>query len=120
MHFGPCYMGSKGLQQACNKLELNRVVGEAFVKLQLIQELEIWQSFLLFFVAPAEKNRAIWIKYDQTHFESVLGYYTSLKIYEQNVKNWHRRKSPQGGWWIGSKEPIWKDIFFLFAVIWQY
>ena len=21
MHFGPCYLGSKGLQQACNKLK---------------------------------------------------------------------------------------------------
>ena len=55
MHFVPCYLGSKGLQQACNKLELNKVVGEAPGKLQFVQELEIWQSFLLFFVGP-DKN----------------------------------------------------------------
>ena len=55
MHFGPCYLGSKGLQQACNKLELNKVVGEASGKLRFVQELEIWQSFLLFFVGPAKK-----------------------------------------------------------------
>ena len=27
MHFGPCYLGSKGLQQACNKLELKHSGG---------------------------------------------------------------------------------------------
>ena len=40
MHFVPCYLGSKGLQQACNKLELNKMVGEASGKLWFIQELE--------------------------------------------------------------------------------
>ena len=55
MHFGPCYLESKGLQQACNKLELNKVVGEAFGKLRFVQELEIRQSLLLFFVGPAKK-----------------------------------------------------------------
>ena len=79
MHFGPCYLGSKGLQQACNKLELNKVVGEASEKLQLVQELEIWQSPFLLFVGPAKKQRAIKIKCAQTHFESVLGYYTSYQ-----------------------------------------
>ena len=79
MHFGPCYLGSKGLQQACNKLELNKVVGEAPRKLRFIQGLEIWQSFLLFFVGPTKKQRSIRIKYAQTHFESVLGYYTSYR-----------------------------------------
>ena len=78
MHFFPFYMGSKGLQQACNKLELNKVVGEAFGKLRFVQELEIWQS-LLFFVGPVKKQRAIRIKCAQTHFESVLRYYTSYQ-----------------------------------------
>ena len=82
MHFGPCYLGSKCLQQACNKLELNKVVGEASKKLWFIQELEIWQSLLLFFVGPYKKQQAIRIKYAQTHFESVLGYYTS---YRKNI-----------------------------------
>ena len=79
MHFGTCYLGSKGLQQACNKIELNKVVGEASGKLRFVQELEIWQSLLLFFVGPAKKQRAIRIKYAQTHFESALGYYTSYR-----------------------------------------
>ena len=30
MHFGPCYLGSKGLQQACNKLELKHSGGGSF------------------------------------------------------------------------------------------
>ena len=79
MHFSPCYLGSKGLQQACNKLELNKVVGEASGKLQSVQELEFWQSLLLFFVGPDKKHQAIKIKCSQTHFESVLGYYTNYQ-----------------------------------------
>ena len=55
------------------------MVGEASGKLQFVQELEIWQSFLLFFVGPAKKQRAIRIKRAQTHFQSVLGYYTSYR-----------------------------------------
>ena len=42
-----------------------------------------------------------------------------MKRYEQKVKNCHRRKSPQGGWRIGSKEPIRKDLFFLLAAIYN-
>ena len=30
MQFGPCYLGSKGLQQACNKLKLKHGVGGSF------------------------------------------------------------------------------------------
>ena len=56
MHFGSCYLGSKGLQQACNKLDLNKVVGEASKKLRLVQEFQIWQRFLLFFVGPTKKK----------------------------------------------------------------
>ena len=56
MHFGPCYLGFKGLQQACNKLELNRVVGEASGKLWFAQESENGQSLLLFFVKPDKKQ----------------------------------------------------------------
>ena len=71
VHFFPCYLGSKGLQQACNKLELNKVVGEASRKLRFIQELEFWQSLLLFFGGHAKKERAIKFKCAQTYFESV-------------------------------------------------
>ena len=30
MHFGPCYLGSKGLEQACNKLKLKHGDGGSF------------------------------------------------------------------------------------------
>ena len=84
MDFRPCYLGCKGLQQVCNKLELNKVVGEASEKLRFIQELELWQIFLLFFVGPDKKQQSIRIEYSQTHFESVLGYYTSYRKKELN------------------------------------
>ena len=53
--------------------------------------------------------------------------YTTLQIRttlvckkkERKAKRKHRHKSPQGGWWIGSKEPIQKEIFFLLAVIYN-
>ena len=57
MHFVPCYLASKGLQQTCNKLELNKMVGEASGKLWFVQELENGQSLFLFFVRPAKKQR---------------------------------------------------------------
>ena len=110
MRFGPCYLWSKGLQQACNKLELNKVVGEASGKLRFIQELEIWQSLLLFFVGPPKKQRAIRIKCAQTHFESVLGYYTSYrkKNLSKILLNWGNLVLQKGtkesklslGYWI--------------------
>ena len=73
MHFGPCYLGSKGLQQSCNKITSNTAVGEASGKLWFVQESKNGQSFLLVFVRPAKKQRAIKIKCAQTHFKSVLG-----------------------------------------------
>ena len=79
MQFGHCYLGSKGLQKSCNKLELNKVVGEASEKLRFVQELEFWQSLLLFFVGTSKKQRAIKIKCDQTHFKSVLGHHASYR-----------------------------------------
>ena len=53
-------------------------VGEASGKLWFVQELENGKS-LLFFVRPTKKQREIKIKCAQTHFESVLGYYTSYR-----------------------------------------
>ena len=79
MQFGHYYLGSKGLQQACNKLELNKMVGEAFGKLWFVQELENGQSILIFFVRPNKKKQSIRIKCVQTHFKSVLGYHTSYR-----------------------------------------
>ena len=58
------------------------MVGEASRKLRFIKESEIWQNLLLFFVTPNKKQREIKIKCAQTHFESVLGHYTS---YQKNL-----------------------------------
>ena len=90
MHFGPYYLGSKCLQQACDKLKLNKVVGEASGKLRFVQDLEIWQSILLFFDGNAKKQRSIGIKCAQTHFESV--WVITLVIKKKNLSkillNW--------------------------------
>ena len=65
MHFGPCYLGSKGLQQACNKLELKHSGGGS-----------LWEAL----VRPrVGKQRAIKIKCAQTHFKSVLGHHASYR-----------------------------------------
>ena len=79
MHFGPCYLGSKGLQQACNKLKSKHGGGGSFQEALVVQELENGQSLLLFFVRPAKKQRAIKIKCAQTHFKSVLGHHASYR-----------------------------------------
>ena len=55
------------------------MVGEAFEKLWFVQESEIGQSILLYFVRHAKKQQAIKMKCAQTHFESVLGHYTSYQ-----------------------------------------
>ena len=50
MHFGPCYLGSKGLQQACNKLELKHSGGGSFREASIrprVRNLAVSFSFLL-------------------------------------------------------------------------
>ena len=42
MHFGPCYLGSKGLQQACNKLELKHSGGGSFREALVHPRVENW------------------------------------------------------------------------------
>ena len=79
MYFCPFYLGSKGLQQACNKLELNKVVGKASEKLRFIQELENGQSLLLFCVKYAKSQQPIKIKFSPKHFKSVLGHHTNYR-----------------------------------------
>ena len=54
-------------------------MGEASGKLWFVQELEIGQSLLLFFVRPAKKKWAIKIKCAQTHFKNVLGHHASYR-----------------------------------------
>ena len=45
------------------------------------------------------------IKYTTLQIRSIL-----LKEIKRKQRKWHRRESPQGGWGMGSKEPIPKMI----------
>ena len=54
-------------------------MGEASGKLWFIQESEIGQSILLFFVRPDKKQQEIKIKCAQTQFKSVLGHHASYR-----------------------------------------
>ena len=83
MHFIPCYLGSKGLQQACNKLELKHSGGGSFREAPVRPRVGNWAESPSLFVRPAKKQRAIKIKCAQTCFESVLGHYTS---YQKKLK----------------------------------
>ena len=61
MHFGPCYLGSKGLQQACNKLELKHSGGGNFREAPVrprIKNLAVSFSFLLDLLKKSEKSKS--------------------------------------------------------------
>ena len=44
MHFGPYYLRSKGLQQACNKLELKHSGGGSFREAPVRQRARNWEE----------------------------------------------------------------------------
>ena len=50
MHFGPCYMGSKGLQQACNKLKSRHGGGGSFRKTLVRPRIGKWAESPFLFV----------------------------------------------------------------------
>ena len=79
MHFGPFYLGSKGLQQACNKLELKHNGGGSFWEALVRPRVEKWEESPSLFVIPDKKQRAIIIKCAQTNFKSVLGHHASYR-----------------------------------------
>ena len=79
MNFCSFYLGSKGLQQAFNKLELKHSGGGSFREASVRPRVRNWAESPSLFVRPAKKHRAIKIKCAQTHFESVLGHYTSYR-----------------------------------------
>ena len=79
MHFGPCYLGSKGLQQACNKLKSKHDGGGSFWEALVHPRVGKWAESPSFFVRPAKKQRTIKIKCAQTHFKSVLGHHASCR-----------------------------------------
>ena len=79
MHFVPCYLGSKGLQRACNKLELKHSGGGSFREALIHPRVGNLQSLLLFYVIPAKKQQSIKIKCAQTHLKSVLGHHANYQ-----------------------------------------
>ena len=55
MLFGPCYLGSKGLQHA---KEIGPAKGKVSWELQMFEKANFGQSFLLFFDGPAKNQQA--------------------------------------------------------------
>ena len=55
MHFGPCYLGSKSLQQACNKLELKHSGGGSFREALVRPRVGKW-AVSFFFLLDLLKN----------------------------------------------------------------
>ena len=56
IHFGPCYLGSKGLQQACNKLELNHGGGGSFWEALIRPRVRNWAESPSLFLLEMLKN----------------------------------------------------------------
>ena len=55
MHFVPCYLGSKGLQQACNELELKHSGGGSFREALVRPRVRNWVESPSLFVRPDKK-----------------------------------------------------------------
>ena len=55
MHFGPCYLGTKGLQQACNKLKSKHGGGGSFREALVRPRVGKWVESPSLFVKPAKK-----------------------------------------------------------------
>ena len=56
MHFGSCYLGSKGLQQACNKLELKHSGGGSFQEAPVRPRVGNWADPPSIFVRNDKKT----------------------------------------------------------------
>ena len=56
MHFGPCDLESKGLQQACNKLELKHSGGGSFREAPVQPRVGNWAETPSIFVRTDKKN----------------------------------------------------------------
>ena len=69
MHFGPCYLGSKGLQQACNKLNSKHNGGGSFWEALVHPRVGKWAESPSLFVRTDKKRWAIQIKCAQTCFK---------------------------------------------------
>ena len=56
IHVGPCYLGSKGLQQACNKLELKHIGGGSFREAPVRPRVRNWEESPSLFLLEILKN----------------------------------------------------------------
>ena len=79
MHFVPCYLVSKGLQQAFNKLKSKHDGGGSFREALVRPRVRNWEESPSIFVRPDQKQRSIKIKCSQTHYKSVLGHHASYR-----------------------------------------
>ena len=79
MHFGPFYLGFKGLQQAYNKLKKKHSGGGSLREAPIRPRVGKRAKSPSLFLKPAKKQRAIKIKHAQKHFKSVLGHHTNYR-----------------------------------------
>ena len=103
MHFGPCYMGSKGLQQACNKLELKHSGGGSFREALVHPRVENWAvsfSFLLDLLKNSKQLKSNVPKHTLKVFW-VTTLVTEKKL-SKNLLSWGnpvlQKKEPRKAW----------------------
>ena len=82
MLFGPCYLGSKGLQHA---KEIGPAKGKVPWELRMFEKAIFGQSFLLFFDGPA-KNQQVYVseKCPKTLWKCL---WTTCKKLQKNLSN---------------------------------
>ena len=79
MHIGPCYLGSKGLQQAYNKPKRKHNRGGSLWEAPVRPRVEKREESPSLFVKPAKNQQAIKMKYAQKHFKNALGHHTNYR-----------------------------------------
>ena len=82
MLFGPCYLGSKGLQHA---KEIGPAKGKASWELWMSKKAIFRQSFLLFLMGLLKTSKLMSVKMPKKHFGSVFGQHA--KNYKKNLSN---------------------------------
>ena len=93
MLFGPCYLGSKGLQHA---KEIGPAKGKASWELQMFEKANFRQSFLLFFDGPAKNQQA----YVSERCPKTLWKYlwAACKNLQKKSNNWLQKNKETTKW----------------------
>ena len=81
MLFGPCYLGSKGLQHAKEK---GPAKGKASWELWMFEKANFGQSFILFLMGLLKTNKHMSVKDAQKHFGGVFEQHA--KIFKKKSK----------------------------------